>query len=153
MNNSWGYNKSDKNFKSTHDLVQYLVKAAGNNANFLLNVGPMPDGTIQPEFRQHLAEMGVWLRVNGASVYGTRGGPVPPQSWGVTTQKAGIVYLHVLTNTDQVVAVPDFGKKVLEAKLLTGGKVNFASTGMGTIVQIPKTGRDLYDTVVALTVK
>ncbi len=153
MNNSWGYNASDKNFKSTKDLVQYLVKAAGNDANFLLNVGPKPDGTIQPEFRKHLAEMGAWLKVNGEAVYGTRGGPVPPQSWGVTTRKGNAVYLHVLADTDPVIAVPDFGKKVQGAKLLGGAKVEFTSTSMGTLVKLPREGRDQYDTVVVLTVR
>jgi alpha-L-fucosidase len=153
MNNSWGYNKSDKNFKSTRDLIQYLVKAAGNNANFLLNVGPMPDGAIQPEFKQHLAEMGAWMRANGVSVYGTRGGPVPPQSWGVTTQKAGTVYLHILSSSEKAVAVPDLGKKITGAALLNGAKVEFALTGLGTIVKLPDSGKDPNDTVVALRVK
>ena len=153
MNNNWGYNKDDKNFKSAKDLVQYLVKAAGNNANFLLNVGPMPDGTIQPEFREHLAEMGKWMRANGESVYGTRGGPVGPQSWGVMTAKPGTVYLHVLSDTDKVIAVPAFGKTITGAKLLNGTKVEFASTRIGTMVKLPETGRDPYDTVVALKVR
>ncbi|MGI8744728.1 MAG: alpha-L-fucosidase [Bryobacteraceae bacterium] len=51
INNTWGYNSSDKKFKSTKQLIQYLVRAAGNNANFLLNVGPMPNGRIQPHHR------------------------------------------------------------------------------------------------------
>jgi alpha-L-fucosidase len=154
INNAWGYNASDKNFKSVRDLVRYLVQAAGNNANFLLNVGPMPDGTIQPEFRERLAGMGKWLRANGEAVYGTRGGPVPPQSWGVTTRKGDTVYLHVLSPAEKVVALPDFGKKIVGARLLLGGaKVEFAATGLGTIVKLPETGRDEYDTVVVLTVK
>jgi alpha-L-fucosidase len=154
INNAWGYNAGDKNFKSVRDLVRYLVQAAGNNANFLLNVGPMPDGAIQPEFRERLAGMGKWLRANGEAVYGTRGGPVPPQSWGVTTRKGDTVYLHVLSPAEKVVALPDFGKKIVGARLLLGGaKVEFAATGLGTIVKLPETGRDEYDTVVVLTVK
>ena len=54
INGAWGYNKNDKSFKTTAELVHYLVAAAGNNANFLLNVGPMPDGKIQPEFVERL---------------------------------------------------------------------------------------------------
>ena len=50
INSSWSYNKNDKKFKSTRQLLHYLIKAAGMNANFLLNIGPMPNGTIQPEF-------------------------------------------------------------------------------------------------------
>ncbi|MFN8581377.1 MAG: alpha-L-fucosidase [Gemmatimonadaceae bacterium] len=79
MNGSWGFNITDRDYKSTRDLVRYLVKAAGNNANFLLNVGPMPDGRIQPEFVERLQGMGRWMTANGESIYGTRAGPVSPR--------------------------------------------------------------------------
>jgi alpha-L-fucosidase len=97
INGNWGYAANDKNVKSKRDLIHYLVKASGQNANLLLNVGPRPDGTIQPEFVERLTEMGEWLEKNGDSVYGTRGGPVAPQSWGVTTAKDAAVYVHVLS--------------------------------------------------------
>jgi alpha-L-fucosidase len=96
INRAWGYNKNDKQFKSTKQLVHYLIRAAGHNANFLLNVGPMPTGRIQPEFGERLREIGLWTQKNGESVYGTRGGPMPPQKWGVTTQKGSKVYVHLL---------------------------------------------------------
>ena len=150
MNNSWGYNSTDAKYKSTGDLVRYLVRAAGNNANFLLNVGPKPDGTIQDEFKLSLAEMGTWLESNGESVYGTRGGPLPPQSWGVTTQKSGVVYLHVLAETDDVIAVPDIGKKVSSVTMLDGTAVRFEKTALGLIIRLPDKGRDPYDTVLVV---
>ena len=53
-----GFNLQDKNYKSTKNLIKYLVRAAGYNSNFLLNVGPMPDGKIQPEFLNTLKEIG-----------------------------------------------------------------------------------------------
>jgi len=61
MNDSWGFNLLDNNFKSVKSLVQYLVKAAGNNANFLLNVGPMPNGKFHSRFISTLKEIGKWL--------------------------------------------------------------------------------------------
>jgi alpha-L-fucosidase len=108
MNNSWGYNKNDHRFKSTTQLLHYLIKAAGMNANFLLNVGPMPNGKIQPEFVERLHEMGKWLQQNGESIYATRGGPVPPQAWGVTTHsKDGKrIYIHVLDPKEKVIHLP-----------------------------------------------
>ena len=54
INDSWGFRLTDRNYKSTRDLIRYLVRAAGHNANFLLNVGPMPNGEIQPEFEERL---------------------------------------------------------------------------------------------------
>lgn len=96
INKSWGYKAGDKSIKSKHELLHYLVRAAGQDANLLLNVGPRPDGTIQPEFVERLTQIGEWLEKNGESVYGTRGGPVAPQKWGVTTRKGDHVFVHVL---------------------------------------------------------
>jgi len=96
MNGAWGFNLSDQRFKSARQLIHYLVRAAGHDANFLLNVGPMPNGKIQPELVERLKEIGQWMSTHGESIYGTRGGPVTPRPWGVTTQKGDTVYVHVL---------------------------------------------------------
>src|SRR5262245_33875482 len=86
MNGAWGFNITDRNFKSVGALIGYLVRAAGNGGNLLLNVGPRPDGTIQPEAVERLRDIGRWLQTYGSTIYGTRRGPVPPQPWGATTQ-------------------------------------------------------------------
>ena len=152
INNAWGFNASDKKFKTTKDLIHYLVKAAGNNANFLLNVGPRPDGTIQPEFQTRLREMGKWIEVNGESIYGTRGGPLSPRPWGVTTRKGNKVYLHILNWNDPVLAMPKMTQKVKSAKLLKdGSKIEFLEHDKyGFFIRIPQNAVDEYDTVVVL---
>jgi alpha-L-fucosidase len=152
MNNAWGFNLTDRRYKSTRDLVHYLVKAAGNNANFLLNVGPMPNGKIQPEFVERLQEIGRWLGANGESVYGTRGGPITPRPWGVTTQKGDAVYVHVLDWSDPVLALPALPRKVRSARLLRGGgPVAVQQTASGLTLSLPDaSGRDAYDTVVVV---
>jgi alpha-L-fucosidase len=153
INNSWGYNSSDKKFKSTKQLIDYLVRAAGYNANFLLNIGPRPDGTIQPEFVERLKEIGAWLTKNGESVYGTRGGPIPPRDWGVTTRKGARVYLHLLKLEDDVLALPKFGS-VSGAKLLKDGSaVELVENKLGYMLKIPAAVRDPFDTVVILETK
>ena len=96
INVAWGYNVWDKKFKSDRDLIHYLVKAAGLNANFLLNVGPRPDGTIDPDSAQRLTQIGEWFEHFEPTVRATRGGPVSPQTWGVTTHRGDQVFLHVL---------------------------------------------------------
>lgn len=96
INGAWGYNEGDTRHKSVEQLVTYLVRSAGMNANFLLNVGPKPDGTIDDVSAERLRGMGEWLKKYGETIYGTRGGPVTAQEWGVTTKKPGVVYVHVL---------------------------------------------------------
>ena len=110
INNCWGYNKNDGSYKITKQIVQLLVKAAGYDANLLLNVGPRPDGTIQPEFVKRLAEVGDWLKAKGETIYGTRGGPITPRPWGVTTQKGDRVFVHVLDWKDAVLSLPQPAK-------------------------------------------
>jgi alpha-L-fucosidase len=150
INNAWGYNQNDKRFKSTRDLVHYLVRAAGNNANFLLNVGPMPTGRIQPEFVARLGEMGAWLKANGESIYGTRGGPFPPRNWGAATQKGNRIYVHVLDWNDSLLALPRL-PKIKSAALLNGGqKVIVREVGPGTVLELPAAPRDPIDTIIVL---
>lgn len=96
INDSWGFNITDRNYKSNKALIHYLVKAAGYNANFLLNIGPMPNGVIQPEFTDRLNAMGQWLKQYGETIYGTKGGFITPQDWGAVTEKGNKVYLHLL---------------------------------------------------------
>jgi len=150
INGAWGYNKTDQKYKSSTQLIQYLVRAAGNNANFLLNIGPMPTGKIQPEFVERLHAMGDWLRANGDSIYGTRGGPISPRPWGVTTQKGGRIYVHVLDWKDDLLALPKL-PKIRKASLLADGKpVEVRETEGGTLLRFPKAERDPVDTIVVL---
>jgi alpha-L-fucosidase len=151
VNRAWGYNKNDQHFKSTRDLVHYLVNAAGRNANFLLNVGPMPSGKIQPEFVERLRDMGRWLDKNGASIYSTRGGPVPPQSWGVTTMTADDVYVHVLDEKTTEVVLPKMaGKLVTSARRLHGDSLEAVKRGEDLVLRLPEKDRDAIDTIVVL---
>ncbi len=151
INTSWGYNASDHKFKSTHDLVQYLVRAAGSNANFLLNIGPRPDGSIQPEFVERLHQMGQWLSQNGESVYGTRGGPIAPHPWGVSTQKEDKIYVHVLDWPDPYLLLPALQQNVATAYTLKDhSKVEAARNEHGLLLKLPARASGDYDTIVVL---
>jgi len=152
INGSWGYNLSDNRFKSTRELIHYLVKAAGNNANFLLNVGPMPNGKIQPEFTQRLKEIGAWLKVYGESIYGTRGGPISQRPWGVTTVKGNRLFVHILDWPDRMLVLPPLDRPLKGAKMLKGGaKVELRQDPAGAVLILPNPpAADEFDTVVEL---
>ncbi len=150
INRAWGFNITDTTYKSTRDLIHYLVRAAGQNSNFLLNVGPMPDGRIQPEFTTRLREIGAWLEDHGDSIYGTRGGPIAPRTWGVTTQRDSTVYVHVLEWSDAALLIPNVGSPVASAAFLDGRPVTFSETDAGLVLHIPSDARNEFDTVIAL---
>jgi alpha-L-fucosidase len=154
MNQSWGFNITDKKFKSTRELIAFIVRAAGNDANTLLNIGPRPDGTIQAEAVERLRAIGAWLGTHGPSVYRTRGGPVTPREWGVTTQRGDTVFVHVLSWRDRMLSLPSFGARVVKASMLIGDTpVPVTQTETGITLTLPSASTDDPDRVVVLVVK
>jgi alpha-L-fucosidase len=80
MGDQWSYKPGDK-YKSTPRLIHLLVDIVAKGGNFLLNVGPQPDGELPPEAVTRLREMGAWLAGNGEAIYGTR--PIAPYREGL----------------------------------------------------------------------
>ncbi len=116
LNGSWGFNITDIKYKGPKEVIHYLVNAAGRNANLLLNIGPMPDGNIQQEFVDTLRTVGQWLQVNGETIYGTRGGFLSPQKWGVATKKDKRIFLHVLNApSDGQLIIENADEKIVKA--------------------------------------
>ena len=96
LNDSWGFNITDDHFKSPKEIIQLLVRTVGTGANLLLNVGPMPNGQIQPEFVERLQQVGEWMAKYGYTLYKTKQGFIAPQAWGVTTCIDKTQYIHIL---------------------------------------------------------
>ena len=115
MNGMWGYKITDQNYKSTKTLIHYLVKAAGRNANLLMNIGPQPDGCLPEVAVQRLKEMGEWMKTYGETIYGTRGGRVTPRDWGVTTEKDNKIFVHILNLKDRSLFLPITDKNAKRA--------------------------------------
>ena len=152
MNDSWGYNITDRKYKSVPALIHYMVKAAAHDANFLLNVGPMPTGKIQQEFTDTLAAMGKWMQKNSSSIYGTRGNIIPPQDWGVVTGKDKTYFIHILKSTGlPYVFIPGLKVTILSAQQLVGGKkVRFQQQAEGVFVYLEGITVDSIDTIIQL---
>ncbi|MEI7734851.1 MAG: alpha-L-fucosidase [Ferruginibacter sp.] len=156
MNDSWGFNITDRNYKSVKRLIQYMVSAAGVNANFLLNVGPMPDGTIQPEFADTLKAVGNWLAKNGETIYGTRGNIIPQKEWGTITQKGKANYLHLMHSTENpaYIFIPELKQKITKAILFAGKTdVKFKQLPEGTFIYLEGIVPDEIDTIIQLDLK
>ncbi|MGJ7029658.1 alpha-L-fucosidase [Niabella hirudinis] len=153
MNTSWGYKITDNNYKSEKTLIQYLVKAAGNNANLLMNVGPRPDGTLPEIAVQRFGAMGKWLQQYGETIYGTRGGLVAAQKWGVTTQKKDRLFVHILDLQGKELLLPLTGKKIRSAKVFIDKKpVKFVQQKEGVLLLLEKQP-DETDYVVELVLR
>lgn len=87
MNESWGYNPDDPDYKSPRRLVQTLCEIAGKGGRLLLNVGPRGDGTLATEQLERVHEAGAWMRRNGESIVGTTTGLEPWQFWADHSKK------------------------------------------------------------------
>ncbi len=155
INGSWGYNITDRNYKTVQQVLQLLIGAAGRNSNLLLNIGPMPSGAIQPEFTDTLAAAGKWLQQYGESIYGTRGGPIGPQVWGVTTQKDKKIYLHLFRTPDaNSIFLPAIKEIVKQVTLLgAGNKLKYKQQKEGVFISTEGVVIDGPDTVFLVELK
>jgi len=153
LNDSWGFNIGDGSYKSPEQVEEMLVRAAGNNSNLLLNIGPMPNGDIHKEFVTRLHAIGEWTSRYYDSIYGTRGGPILPGDWGVTTQKATEIYVHVLHWDAPLLALPPIDKSISAAHdFLSKGKLDFTQNSNGVLLKIPVQKKGEVDRVIVLTV-
>jgi alpha-L-fucosidase len=151
INDNWGIRFDDHNHKSTQRLVNNLVRSASLGGNYLLNVGPTAQGTILPEHARRLRQIGVWLKTNGESVYGSRQGLIPPSRETVSTHKDGVHYIHVLQYLSDCIKLEGVPQSVKSAELLSEGKplTMLSKDGMLEIC-IPPDLRNPFDTVVVL---
>ena len=152
INNSWGFNLTDTTYKTPAQIVNLLVKSAGNGGNLLLNIGPMPNGEIQPEFIQRIQWMGNWLKTYGASIYNTTGGYIRPQKWGCLTQKDNKIYVHPLNPSTGTITLEQFPKtKVIKAYLLkTSLPVKYTIKNSALTLAVEKPVADDPDKIVVL---
>ena len=153
MNNSWGFNITDTSYKSVKQLIRYLVNAAGRNANFLLNVGPMPNGKIQPEFIDTLKEIGKWLQTYGQTIYGTRGNFVSAQKWGVITGNNKVLYAHIMEMPahEPYIFIPELKEKIVSASLLPGSsKIKFKQLPEGSFIYLDGVKPGAIDTIIQI---
>jgi alpha-L-fucosidase len=99
-------------------LIRSLVEVASRGGNFLLNVGPQPDGVIQPEFQERLPTIGSWLSVNGESIYGTTYGPLQGVLSIRTTVKKDKIFVRVFDWPRGPLEIDGLQERVLSAYLV-----------------------------------
>ncbi len=143
INNTWAYNLHDREFKSSQFLIRGLVEVASRGGNFLLNVGPQPDGLIQPEFQARLHAIGEWLAVNGESIYGTTYGPVQGLASVRTTAKNKKIFVHVFDWPSSALDIGGLEAKVVSAHwLATGQPLKFRQTEAKLEFELPAQAPD-----------
>jgi alpha-L-fucosidase len=162
VNDHWGYNKNDQNWKSSEDLVHKLIDIASKGGNFLLNVGPTSEGVIPQASVDRLKDMGDWMKENGEAIYETQVSPFEKLDWGRCTQKEDgkntVLYLHVFDwPNDGKLVVPGLQNEVVEAYALNDKskvELDVEKNGDKTItVDVNNIGQSKYATVIVLEIK
>ncbi|MDB5226653.1 MAG: alpha-L-fucosidase [Bacteroidota bacterium] len=159
MNSSWGYKSWDTKWKSTETLIHNLVDIASKGGNYLLNVGPKPDGTFPQESVDRLKAIGAWMKVNSEAIYATKASPLQPLTWGRCTKKENgnntTLYFSVFDwPKDGKLVVPGLKNEVVSGKLLANGvSVKTQLTNDGLVINLPATAPDAIASVIKVEVK
>ncbi len=164
LNNSWGFNRADDGWKTPKVIVDNLATCARGGGNYLLNIGPMPDGSIPPETTEVLEAVGKWVDTNGDSIYGTDRGQLTAIASCNFTRRGNTLYVHVhgwpghtpaaewldFYKPEVVVAIGGLKPKVLSANVVkTGQKVEFTQDEFTLrLTGLPMTAPDTPATVI-----
>lgn len=159
MNDHWGYNKYDNNWKSTTDLIRKLADIVSKGGNFLLNVGPKADGTFPEESVKRLREIGQWMKVNGEAIYGTSTSPFRHLDWGKCTQKktetGTRLYFHVFDwPEDGQLRIPGIYNEADKCYLMAEPDklLSVRRDEDALVVSLPETVVDSINTVVVMDI-
>lgn len=152
MNGMWGYKIVDQDYKSTRQLIHYLVNTAGKGANLLMNIGPQPNGCLPATAVQRLKEMGEWMQTYGSTIRGTQAGDVPVQQWGATTRRGDRLYVHVLDYGRREFYLPLSCRVVKATTFPDGKRVGVTKTSEGVVLTFPEVPNGV-DYVVELQTK
>ncbi len=152
LGKKWAWKPGDE-IKSVSQVLALLQTSAGSDGNMLLNVGPMPDGRIEPRQVEVLKGVGSWMKLHGQSIYGTRGGPYKPNRELACTRKDNFIYLHLLNNRHEIVDLPCLPAKVLEAEVMCSNtKVDFTQNESGLNFIVPDDYKNKPNIVIMLKI-
>ena len=153
LNTTWGYSKFDQQWKTPGEVIHRMVEIVSKGGNYLLNIGPMGDGTIPAPTVATLRKVGEWVRANGESIYGTSASPVREQPWGRSTVQGNKLYLHVFSwPGDGVLRMPGLKNELRSAYALAdpSRKLTLQRIDGNVAITLPAKQLDDLDTVIVL---
>jgi alpha-L-fucosidase len=126
LNDSWGYQSADDNWKSPKQVIRNLISCAREGGNYLLNIGPRPDGSIPEPSVRVLNEVGQWIAANGETIYESDPCQVRRSNYASFTRKGNTLFMHVHFWPGETVALSGLKTSVKSARLhSTKKKVEF----------------------------
>ena len=152
MNKTWAFNPGKQDYKPARQLIRYLVEVTSRGGNYLLNVGPTPQGKFPSEAEERLREIGRWMAVNGQAIHDTTYGPLQDLAFARTTARGDVVYLHVLDwPTEGQIVIDCFPGRVSSVSLLAGNEsLSFDQGTDRLVVRVPAQAPDETVSVLAI---
>jgi alpha-L-fucosidase len=152
LNDSWGYQRADDNWKSSKTIIRNLISCVRDGGNYLLNIGPKQDGSIPEESAKVLTEVGEWINTNGHTIYESDLCQVRRSNYASFTRTGNTLYMHVHFWPGEYVAISGLMTKVRSAKLVkTGAALKFMQDDFRVrIVDLPMHAPDFPITTIAL---
>ena len=122
MNGSWGYHKTDDDWKTPKTVIRNLITCSRDTGNYLLNIGPKPDGSIPDESVRIMTAVGKWMDKNGKSIYDTD--PCQPRrsNYASFTRKGNTLYMHIHFWPGSTAVISGLMNQVKSARLLASGQ-------------------------------
>ena len=128
MNDSWGFQHNDKNYKTPNQVINILVDCINKGGNLLLDIGPKADGTIPEEQVNILKELGRWSSKHAEAIYGTRAGIGAEHFYGptATNKTRDILYLYLPYNPKGQIMLKGLKNKINRIYVVGNGtKLNW----------------------------
>ncbi len=122
MNDSWGYQRADDDWKTPKTVVRNLITCAHDTGNYLLNIGPKPDGSVPEESVRIMTAVGKWMDRNGQTIYGTDACQPRRSNYASFTRKGNTLYMHVHFWPGSTVTLGGLVNQVKSAHLVATGK-------------------------------
>jgi alpha-L-fucosidase len=121
LNDTWGFNKDDFNWKDPNEIIKLLVKINSRGGNYLLNIGPDALGQVPQDSIRILDQVGNYVNENAEGLFGTKvlADPYPYDlNWAEFTCKPYTLFIHVLKGQRRSIYLPNIGSKVEKVSLL-----------------------------------
>ena len=153
MNDNWGFNRADHNWKSVPQLIDMLTETASKGGNLLLNVGPRGDGSLPPESVERLQGLARWMSVHGEAIHGTQASPFDGLAFRVTRGRRRLYCFLPAWPTERELLLPRLRSIPTRARMLGGARRDALDVRMvdgGVVVRLPERPSDADCSVLAL---
>lgn len=151
MNKTWAYNPTAMAYKPSAQLIRNLARVAGKGGNYLLNIGPTPEGLFPPEAEERLRQIGEWMAANSQAIHDTTYGPLQNLPFATTTARPGVVYLHLWDwPANGQIALEGLKSVSAISVLASGEQLAFHQDGARLVIEVPGRAPDPVISILAI---